>query len=163
MRKTRDLFAVLFVGLFLLTHSLVFIWLLVGAIILFHPENSYGKFTKNKKPLKEAEKAARHYGLQIPKESSIQQMLQQVYARLDQSIKLYPHLRTQYEDVIDDFWKSLVINPSHDQWRYLLTTLLAEWPVEKQQVQNTLKEKLTELRKTTQQWDSAKQEAYGEN
>ena len=162
MRKLRDLLAVLFVGLFLLTHSMIFVWLLVGAIVLFHPENSYGG-TKKQKPRKEAEKDSRRYGLTIPKDSSVQQMLHQVYARLDQSTKLYPHLKTQYEDVIDDFWKSLVINPSIDQWRYLLTTLLAEWPVERQQVQNTLKEKLNELKKTTHQWDAAKKEAYGEN
>lgn len=159
-KKVRDLLAVFFVGLFLMTQEIVFIWLLVGAIVFLHPEGE--EKNKGQRAIKSATKDAKKYGIKIPNDSSIRQMLSQMYERLDQSLKLYPHLKEQYEGITEDFWKSIVVQNDKDNWRYLLTTVLAEWPAEVYKPQHSLRKKLNEVKKLTHQWDDAKKEAFGE-
>ena len=160
-RKLRDFLAVVFVGLFLMSHEMVFIWLLVGSIVLLHPENNKGE-SKGQRGIKSAQKDAKKYDLKIPNDVSIRHMIAQVYDRYQQSLKLYPHLEAQYEGIVEDFWKSLVVQSDKDHWRYLLTTILAEWPAEIHRPQNNLRKKLDEVKKLTHQWDDAKKEAFGE-
>ncbi|NQZ17732.1 MAG: hypothetical protein HRT44_00500 [Bdellovibrionales bacterium] len=112
--------------------------------------------------MKMARRDAKRYGVRIPEDESIKQMTKEVYQRYRKSLKLYPHLKNQYESIIDDFWKGVVMQPQKEQWRYLLSTLLAEWPLEKQKSQQSMRQKLEKVRELTQQWDDAKKEAYGD-
>ncbi|MCJ8277804.1 MAG: hypothetical protein MJK18_13255 [Bdellovibrionales bacterium] len=155
--------AVLFVGLFILTQHFVFIWILIGSVVLLHPENEkYKEEVKGHQSMKMARRDAKRYGVRIPEDESIKQMTKEVYQRYRKSLKLYPHLKNQYESIIDDFWKGVVMQPQKEQWRYLLSTLLAEWALEKQKSQQSMRQKLEKVRELTQQWDDAKKEAYGD-
>ena len=105
-RKLRDFMAVVFVGLFILTQQLVFLWFLIGSVVLLHPENGkYKEEMKSRQSLRMAKRDAKKYGVRIPEDESIRQMTKDVYQRYQKSVKLYPHLRAQYESIIEDFWK----------------------------------------------------------
>ena len=81
-KKMRDFMAVVFVGLFFLTQQFIFIWFLIGSIVLLHPENGEKEDEWNTaKSLRMARRDAKKYGLRIPDDASIRQMTGEVYQR----------------------------------------------------------------------------------
>ena len=68
-RKVRDLAAVFFVGLFLMTWEPVFIWLLAGALILLQPEKADEELSvtgKTKKIMQQIREDALRFQVKVP-------------------------------------------------------------------------------------------------
>lgn len=158
--KTRDLTAVFFVGLFLLTKQLVFIWFLIGAMILLR---SGGKKSPkaDRNSLRRIQKDARSYDLALPKQPHLKALLVQVYERLDQALLSYPHLQQEYEEIMTELWRSLKGQPDQSQWHQILATALSSWPDQSPQPENSLQKKINEVTRLSRQWDEAKKEVYG--
>ncbi len=163
-RKVRDLAAVFFVGLFLMTWEPVFIWLLAGALILLQPEKADEELSvtgKTKKIMQQIREDALRFQVKVPHRQTNRSLLIQVYRRYNAAREAYPHLKSEYREVINEMWTSLAEDPRPEKWSQILTAVLAEWPNQAQSSDHTVKEKLKKVKELSQQWDEAKKEALG--
>ena len=161
-RKVRNLSAVFFVGLFLLSSEPVFIWLLVGAMVLLHQEEESTKSVKlGKDTVLQASEDARKFGLKMPKQTVLRSQLVQVYKNFDRSKKDYPHLKNEYKEVLNEMWASLAADDSSDHWNRVISSVLAGWPKQQPTVKSSIQSQLKKVTELTQQWDDAKKEVYG--
>ena len=161
-KKVRNLSAVFFVGLFILSSEPVFLWLLAGTLVLLHPEEGGGELEKTRKNLIfQIGNDARKYGLKIPRKVSLRNLLVQVYQNFEKSKKDYPHLKAEYKDVLSEMWKSLALEQDSDHWNRVISSVLAGWPRQKKSGSGSVQSKLKKVTELTQQWDDAKKEVYG--
>lgn len=160
-KKMRDLLTVLFVALFFMTREMVFIWLIVGTVVLFHPSN--GKASCRGKLRRRIVSDANKYGLKVPKNKPLREKLNRVYRRYENSSRTNPQFQSHYDEIIDNLWLSLAADEDIETWNYLLKNVLNEWPEEKANAKKKLRDKLNEVNKLTTQWNEARHEAMGES
>jgi hypothetical protein len=163
--KFRDLTAVFFIGLFVLTWEPVFLWLLVCGLVLLHPEKvlraEEGRGSGHKALQAQIRQDAKRFHCPLPHRPSRRALLQQVYQRYQAARERYPHLQSEYRDLIHGMWVSLSSNFSPEHWDQVLTAVLAEWPGKATSGALSLQEKLAKVRELSEQWDSAESEALG--
>ncbi len=164
-RKLRDLTAVFFVGLFLMTWEPVFIWLLVGGLVLLQPdsrEDSNEEKTSSKNLLQLIREDARRFGVKMPQRQSRRSLLLQIYGQYEEAKRQYPHLKCEYREVINEMWTSLAADANPHHWNQVLTSVIADWPTRGTTAPSQgVKEKLQRVKELSQQWDEAKREAMG--
>ena len=161
-KKLRDLTAVFFVGLFVMTFEPVFIWLLIGAMVLLASEKEEKTEKLSKKNVLFAIGAdARRHQLRMPQNKSIRSLLIKVYRKFDRSVKLYPHLESEYQEVIDEMWISMAEEEEFNHWNSVISGVLAGWPEETKKSAGGVQEKLKKVKELSEQWDEAKSEALG--
>ena len=160
-KKFRDFSVVFFGGLFLLTWEPVFIWLLVGGMVLLTPYSGRNRMTE-KNRMFQIGKDAKKFGLNLPQSSALRSLFVKVYNNFYDSVEKYPHLEEEFKDVMNEMWSSLAANDSKDHWYDVLGSVLANWPhPEGRRSGENLQEKLKKVKELSQQWDEAKREAAG--
>jgi hypothetical protein len=162
-RKLRDLTMVFFGGLFLLSFEPVFLWLLAGALILFQPDTKQGEDQAlgRKDIMKEIRQDAQRFRVTLPLQMARRALMVQVYRHYATARDKYPHLRSEYREVINEMWESLAQDPSPDHWDQVVSSVLAEWPKQSRSTTHSVGEKLQRVKDLSQQWDEAKSEALG--
>ncbi len=164
-RKLRDLTGVFFIGLFLLTWEPVFLWLLVGGLVLLQPDSS-GESGADKATakniLQQIQEDARRFRVKMPQRQERRSLLIQIYRQYEEAKRQYPHLKSEYREVINEMWTSLATDPSPHHWNQVLTSVIADWPSQTSAApSHAVKEKLQRVKELSQQWDDAKREAMG--
>jgi hypothetical protein len=160
--KFRDLVVVFWVGLFVLTWQPVFIWLLIGSVVLLQPSKKVGRkkeFDKDRH--RRIRQDANEFGLEMPRKPVLRSLLRQVYIGHEKSIKRYPHLQNEYDEVLNDMWQSLAMEQSSEHWEKTLHLVLSGWPKSEGSSSRTIQDSLQRVRDLSQKWDEAKNEAMG--
>lgn len=159
--KLRDFAIVFWVGLFLLTFQPVFLWLLAGSLVLFSGKScsraeKRGVHRRMKLDAKENE-------LHVPRQRHLRDKMIMIYEKRERAVADYPHLKQNYDDVIDEMWFALGKKKTVKAWDEVLSTVLAKWPTAKpsETKKSGISEKLDELNRATQQWNEARKEAFG--
>lgn len=161
-KKLRDLTAVFFVGLFVMTFEPVFIWLLIGAMVLLSSESEEKPEKANRKNLIfQIGSDARRHHVKMPHNKSLRSLLIKLYRKFERSKKLYPHLEGEYQEVIDEMWVSLAEEEEFNHWNSVIAGVLAGWPEESKKSSGGVQEKLKKVKELSEQWDEAKSEALG--
>ena len=160
-KKFRNLSVVFFVGLFVLSFEPVFLWFLVGAVVLLNPEEGRGKSEKPKNYIFQIGADARKFGVKMPRPQSLRNLLVQVYQNFETSKREYPHLKAECRSVIDEMWSNLASDARPEHWNIVISSVLAGWPKQNQKHSVAVQRKLDELSELSRQWDDAKREALG--
>jgi|GEM_PF-4416214 len=156
-KKMRDLGIVFFVGLFLMTKEIVFIWMLGFVFILFSSTYSRPKSKKRKRYLSDAEER----GIKIPASHSIHQRLDKVYQKAEASKKRQPAIAESFDEIIEDLWENLAIEDRMQAWREILDDVLDEWPEKRKELRASLEKKIKTVQELSDQWSEARAEVYG--
>lgn len=161
-RKFRDLTAIFFIGLFLLTFEPVFLWLLVGGLVLLQPvSDGTREENTNSSLLFEIGSDARKYGFNRPRSSTTRRLLIQVYQCYRRSLEIYPHLKQEYSEVIEEMWISLASESDQHAREKIIRLVLEEWPESSRSGDQSIQSKLRNVKELTAQWDEAKHEVQG--
>ncbi len=160
--KFKKLSILLFVGLFLYTHQMIFLWLLVGTLILLSSEGRRkDKPSSQNTLIGQIREEAGRFGLKLPNRPNLRALLVRLYQKYNSSLQTYPHLATEFQDVIDEMWTSLAADPDSQHWSHVIQSAINDWPVDSKKTMDAMKEKLKKVKELSQQWDEAKTEARG--
>ena len=162
-KKMRDITAVFWIGLFVLTFEPVFLWLLVGFMVLMQTEGSHKIDKKEAKGnvLFAIGADARKYGLKMPRRMSTRSLLIRVYQSYFRSVEAYPHLKTEYSEVLEEMWASLAAEEEPEAKDRIVSSVLAGWPQTTRTGFQSVQSKLKKVSELTSQWDEAKEEVRG--
>lgn len=161
-KKLRDFMIVLFVGLFLLTFEPVFMWLMIGGMVLFRSEKKTDKQTNDSEAITEKiARDAKEHGLHMPRTPQVRSLMIQVYRKLEKSTVRYPHLKDDYRAIVDEMWPTLSENQDRDYWVEVISSVLASWPDSKKSGIQSVKDQISRVSELTEQWEEAQNEVRG--
>ncbi len=161
-KKARNLAAVVFIGLFFMSREPVFLWFFVGALVLLQADSdSSADRGKKQSWILKAKRDGRRHSLSWPKSRHLRSLLGQVYQNHAQAVSTYPHLKQDYDEVLDKMWVSLAKDSSPEHWTQIIGSVLSGWPQAQPKSEGGLHAQLQKVRELSRQWDEAKSEALG--
>lgn len=146
-------------GLFFFTFNPVFLWLLIGTLILFSPyKKSKDKVINHH--FNQMKRDARKYGLQVPYQKDLRSLLNRIYKKKNLAVKEYPQLKEEYDEIIDELWSSLSQSKKPQEWSRILNSVLAKWPGDEEVGATAIQDKLDKISELRKQWREARAEAH---
>ena len=156
-RKLRDLSILACIGLLVASRELFFVWLMIFFIVLFHPSKKRHHTSVRRQMYRDADE----HGAKIPANPDVLAHLEKLYENYNRSIRLEPHLKVQYEEVLGDVWRGLALETQADGWLMLLRKVLTDWPRTQATTHSDIQAKLQKMQERSAQWSEARKEAYG--
>lgn len=106
---------------------------------------------------------SRRWGVQVPRDREVRDLLNRVYRRHNVSVRRYPHMKETFDSLLSSMWENLSLSEDALDWKFVLRELLKEWPIKPEVHMQELKQKIQDARLAAQQWTEARQEAWGVN
>ncbi|MCB0386325.1 MAG: hypothetical protein KDD43_13105 [Bdellovibrionales bacterium] len=106
---------------------------------------------------------SRKWGVQVPRDREVRDLLTRVYRRHRVSVRRYPHMKETFDSLLSSMWENLSLSEDALDWKFVLRELLKEWSIKPEVHMQELKQKIQDARLAAQQWSEARQEAWGLN
>jgi hypothetical protein len=160
-KKLRDLMVVFFAGLFVMTFEPVFLWLMIGGLILMQTDSSKKEKIKSEPITHLIGRDARSHGLEMPRTPQVRGLLIRLYRKLEKSSNQYPQFKDEYQGIVDEMWNTLAENQNRDYWVDVISSVLSSWPDSRKSGIESVKAQISRVNEMTSQWDEAQREVGG--
>ena len=160
MKKLRDVSLIFWLGLFFMTSKPVFLWFVLISYVILTPSETRQVKDQGSSLWQQIKEDAGAYDLRLPKKPFLRSLLKRLYQKYNQSVEAYPHLQSEYRELLEEMWQNLKLaGPDSQRWETMISKLVSDWPSPKATVSQNVESSLGRVTRLTRQWEEARQEA----